>query len=313
MVMSGLPGRCRSGDGSTLPPTDRSVLVRFARISGCGPRAARVRPVARTYSPSLDDYDADDASLAAEHQDFTIPYAAVGITPREKVLATDALVVEVLTGVEIAEFEGVPSGETVTAGWADLPAGEHGWNVVVTDPYGAEALSAVETVTISRGGAGEPGAGEPPAHAGGAGPAGVRRSARPAAARGRVRQAPVAHSQRGPEGIRSPLPFPSPWSGEALPLGVRGGIPVGMNDSTTIKVPRALRDRLAVRARQQHSTLAAAIETALDASEEGEFWTRVRSENAALTDEERRARLHDPAAADNLRDPVDDALREDDW
>jgi predicted transcriptional regulator len=86
-----------------------------------------------------------------------------------------------------------------------------------------------------------------------------------------------------------------------------------MNDSTTIKVPRALRDRLAVRARQQHSTLAAAIETALDASEEREFWTRVRSENAALTDEERRVRLHGPAAADNLRNPVDDALSEDDW
>ncbi|WP_447925104.1 metallophosphoesterase [Georgenia muralis] len=122
--------------------------------------------VARTYSPSLDDYDADDASLAAEHQDFTIPYAAVGITPREKVLGTDALVVEVLTGTEIAGFEGVPSGETVTAGWAGLPAGEHGWYAVVTDPYGAEALSTVETVTVSRGGAGEPGAGKPPAHAG---------------------------------------------------------------------------------------------------------------------------------------------------
>lgn len=124
--------------------------------------------IARTYSPSLDDYDADDASLAAEHQDFTIPYAAVGIVPREKVLGTDALVVEVLTGSEIAGFEGVPSGGTVTAAWTGLPAGERGWYVVVTDPYGAEALSAVETVTISRG-AGEPGeagAGEPPAHAG---------------------------------------------------------------------------------------------------------------------------------------------------
>jgi len=118
--------------------------------------------VARTYSPSLHDYDADDATLEPEHQDFTIPYAALAVVPREKVLATDSVVAEVLTTAELASFEDVASGGTVTAEWADVPAGEHGWYVVVTDPYGAEAVSAVQLVTV----AGGPGNGNAPPHAG---------------------------------------------------------------------------------------------------------------------------------------------------
>jgi hypothetical protein len=66
------------------------------------------------------------------------------------------------TTAELAAFDGVASGETVVAEWADLPAGERGWYVAVTDPYGAEALSAVQVVTVEGG----PGNGNAPPHAG---------------------------------------------------------------------------------------------------------------------------------------------------
>lgn len=82
-------------------------------------------------------------------------------------LATDSVVVEVLTTVKIASFDDVASGDTVTAAWSGLPVGEHGWYLAVTDAYGAEALSAGQTVTAP---------GQPPARAGGrAGQASPRR------------------------------------------------------------------------------------------------------------------------------------------
>lgn len=47
--------------------------------------------------------------------------------------------------------------------------------------------------------------------------------------------------------------------------------------TTHIKVPSALRDRLAARAKRDHTTLAMTLERALDAAEEAEFWARARA------------------------------------
>ncbi|MCR6688366.1 lamin tail domain-containing protein [Cellulomonas sp.] len=104
------------------------------------------RIVVRTYSPSLDDFDSDDASLnsPAGMQDFTIPYAAVGLTSSTKTLATDSFRADVLTSKVIASFKDVPSGTTVSAVW-DVPAGEHGWYVLTTGPHGGVDRSAVRT------------------------------------------------------------------------------------------------------------------------------------------------------------------------
>jgi predicted transcriptional regulator len=83
---------------------------------------------------------------------------------------------------------------------------------------------------------------------------------------------------------------------------------------TTIKVPRALRDRISRRAKREHTTLAAAIERALDEAEELEFWREVRRHNAELSADERRAHTVDGALGDDLADPDDDALTaEDAW
>lgn len=86
------------------------------------------------------------------------------------------------------------------------------------------------------------------------------------------------------------------------------------NTDTTIKVPRALRDRISRRAKREHTTLAAAIERALDEAEELEFWQEVRRYHASLSDEDRRAYLADRTLTDDLADPDDDALTaEDAW
>ena len=107
------------------------------------------RMVARTYSPSLQDYDADDPGLAPEHQEFTVPYSQLGVEPRTKTLGTDAVSVEVLTGRPIGERTDVESGSLVDMVWRGLQAGEFGWYVRTEDPYGAVDLSAVQEFTVT--------------------------------------------------------------------------------------------------------------------------------------------------------------------
>ncbi|MFT3797539.1 hypothetical protein [Microbacterium sp.] len=78
---------------------------------------------------------------------------------------------------------------------------------------------------------------------------------------------------------------------------------------TTIKVPRGLRDRLAERAASQGTTLAGAIESALDASDEQHFWDAVRAEHATLSADDRSVYLR-AGGTDDLSDGADDELSE---
>lgn len=77
--------------------------------------------------------------------------------------------------------------------------------------------------------------------------------------------------------------------------------------TTTIKVSRMLRDRIAERARAQGVTMAGAIEAALDASDEQRFWDAVRAENAALTAQE-RAEYASTGVSDDLADGADELI-----
>ena len=86
-----------------------------------------------------------------------------------------------------------------------------------------------------------------------------------------------------------------------------------MTSVTTIKVSRELRDRLAIRAAQQQTTLAGAIVKALDDSDERAFWDQVRHDHAAMSQGERRRHVVDATLVDNLADPVDDAIGVDEW
>ncbi|WP_104090147.1 MULTISPECIES: lamin tail domain-containing protein [unclassified Cryobacterium] len=102
----------------------------------------------RTYSPYLNAYNSDDPTLDLEHQEFTVPYAAFGMTSMQKTLATDAFTVDILTTTPIAAFEAVASGTAVTASW-NPGIGTHGWFAYSEDPHGAAAYSEVRRLTVA--------------------------------------------------------------------------------------------------------------------------------------------------------------------
>lgn len=121
------------------------------------------RIIVRTYSPSLDDFDSDDASLnsPAGMQEFEIPYAAGGIAPVTKVLSTDSFRADILTTNAIDCVQAVVSGEQTTVAWKGLDAGEHGWYVRTTGPYGGVESTEVRSFTIDGKGTVDPGEGGP--------------------------------------------------------------------------------------------------------------------------------------------------------
>lgn len=83
--------------------------------------------------------------------------------------------------------------------------------------------------------------------------------------------------------------------------------------STTIRVPISLRDRLQKRARAEGVTLAGVIERALDASDERHFWAAVKREHEALSKQERSDHLRS-GGLDDLSNVSDDQLSErDEW
>jgi len=102
----------------------------------------------RTYSPSLDQYNAVDPTLEVAHQEFSIPYATLGITPRTKTLSTNAFTAEVQTTDPIGSVADAASGTEAAVAWADAPLGTVGWYVTVTDPYGAQFRSGVSSFTV---------------------------------------------------------------------------------------------------------------------------------------------------------------------
>ncbi|NOV96748.1 metallophosphoesterase [Isoptericola halotolerans] len=107
------------------------------------------RIMVRTYSPSLDVFDSDDPALndPPGMQDFEIPYAALGLEPSTKTLATDAMTFDVLTTETIDTVTAVASGETARGTWSGVGPGEHGWFVQATGPYGGVTASTVRTFT----------------------------------------------------------------------------------------------------------------------------------------------------------------------
>ncbi len=87
-----------------------------------------------------------------------------------------------------------------------------------------------------------------------------------------------------------------------------------MPATTTIKVPSALRDRLALRAERERIPLAQVIERALDENEDREFWARVRDEHAQLGTAADRTLGDAATLRDDLADAADDMLSEqDEW
>lgn len=109
----------------------------------------------RTYSPSLDVYNSDEASLLGpggpgdySPQEFSLTYDQLRIDPGTRSLGTDAFSAEILGGTEIASFTDVASGSILSASWPLAETGERGWYVRTSDPYGAVDFSRVSLFTV---------------------------------------------------------------------------------------------------------------------------------------------------------------------
>lgn len=121
----------------------------------------------RTFSPSLHQYNSDEASLLGPaedpymYQDFALSYADLGIVPGEKTLATTAFTAEILTMKEIGSLTDVASGTVAAVEWQLEEPGEYSWYVHTADPYGGVQDTPVRTFTLVEA-AEEPGDGEGP-------------------------------------------------------------------------------------------------------------------------------------------------------
>jgi hypothetical protein len=78
--------------------------------------------------------------------------------------------------------------------------------------------------------------------------------------------------------------------------------------TTTIKVPVELRDRLAARAEQEHTTLAEAIRRSLDAAEDAAFWSGVAATMGQPIATATPRATTPQAAAEELRGSLADGL-----
>ncbi|WP_216554826.1 immunoglobulin-like domain-containing protein [Roseburia sp. MSJ-14] len=113
------------------------------------------RIIVRTYSPSLDDYDAkDNSNLGGEaivgEEDFEIPFADLGIVSKEKVLSTTDFDVNVYTDQVIGEVKNVESGSKAEYTWTDAQNGVYGWYAEIKDDFGGNVCTDVRYFSLNR-------------------------------------------------------------------------------------------------------------------------------------------------------------------
>lgn len=110
--------------------------------------------IVKTYSPTLDDYNAKDyPGIGGEgivgEEDFEISFEDLGITQKTKTVSTTGLTAEVLTNDVIGTVENVKSGETASVVWENAPKGTSGWYAEVTDKFGGITRSKIAYVTVN--------------------------------------------------------------------------------------------------------------------------------------------------------------------
>lgn len=114
--------------------------------------------IVRTYSPSLDDYNAKDETDIGNvagingDEEFTIPFADLGITPETKTLETTGLSVDVYGNEVIGTVENVQSGTSAEYTWKNAPEGTTGWYAEITDENGGLSRTDVNYLTVEKAG-----------------------------------------------------------------------------------------------------------------------------------------------------------------
>ena len=108
----------------------------------------------RTYSPSLDDYDAKDnnginSSSVVGPEEFTISFADLGIAAKAKQLETVGLRVNAYGNESIGTVNNVSSGSTASYLWDNASDGTYGWYAEASDSYGGLCRSDVTYLTLN--------------------------------------------------------------------------------------------------------------------------------------------------------------------
>lgn len=96
----------------------------------------------RTYSPSLDDYDAGDFPI--EQEEFDVAFNDINIEPKQKKISTDYMEVNIYTNEVLGEVKNVASGSEVSINLENLtPHEKIGWYVEARDKFGGISRSEV--------------------------------------------------------------------------------------------------------------------------------------------------------------------------
>ena len=108
----------------------------------------------RTYSPSLNDYDAKDnnginSSGVVGPEEFTISFADLGIATKAKQLETVDLRVNAYGDETIGSVNNVSSGSTASYLWDNASDGTYGWYAEASDSYGGLCRSDVTYLTLN--------------------------------------------------------------------------------------------------------------------------------------------------------------------
>ena len=112
--------------------------------------------IIRTYSPTLNDYNAKDETDIGDvagingEEEFEISFADLGITAQAKSLETSGLSVDVYGDEVIGTVENVESGTTAEYTWTDAPEGTTGWYAEITDENGGLTRTDVSYLTVQK-------------------------------------------------------------------------------------------------------------------------------------------------------------------
>jgi hypothetical protein len=119
--------------------------------------------IIRTYSPSLDDYDAKTSTAVNEGNDyvvtgaddsikgeeeFEISFEDLGIESKVKTLDTTGLEVNVYGTETLGTAKDVVSGNQATYTWTDAKPGTYGWYAEITDANGGLTRTNVSYITV---------------------------------------------------------------------------------------------------------------------------------------------------------------------
>lgn len=112
--------------------------------------------IIRTYSPTLDDYNAKDESGIGDvaningEEEFVISYDDLNIVPKQKQIETTNIDINIYSDKVIGSLDNVKSNQKIEYTWQNAPHGTVGWYVQITDEHQGLTRSNVSYLNIDK-------------------------------------------------------------------------------------------------------------------------------------------------------------------